>query len=220
MGCKSLIKLVDMKDHAGKLITFEGPEGSGKSSHIELLLQYLEGKGKEVEVLREPGTTAAGEKIRKILLDTSSDNVSDICELYLYLAARAQLIEEKIIPFLKEGKIVICDRFNDATWAYQIYASDLPEFIIDNFLNYMKTKNIEPDLTILLDIKAEAGLKRAAQAHAADRVEKKGIGFHNRVRQGYLILAKRYPERIKLIQSVGPIEAVQDVIRKKIDEIL
>jgi dTMP kinase len=220
MGCKSLIKLVDMKDYAGKLITFEGPEGSGKSSHIKLLLQYLETEGKEVEVLREPGTTTAGEKIRKILLNTTSGDISDICELYLYLAARAQLIEEKIIPFLKEGKIVICDRFNDATWVYQIYASGLPEFIIDNFLKYLKTKNIEPDLTILLDIEAEDGLKRAASAHAADRIEKKGVNFHKRVRQGYLVLAKRYPKRIKLVQSIGPIEEVQAVIRKKINEIL
>ena len=121
-----------MRKIKGKFITFEGPEGSGKSTHIKLLGEYLKTKGYNIEFLREPGATRIGERIRKILLDAELDNMSAFCELYLYLAARAQLVEEKIMPLLEEGKIIICDRFNDATLAYQGYASGIPLDLIAN----------------------------------------------------------------------------------------
>jgi dTMP kinase len=220
MRYKSLIKLIDMKDMKSKFITFEGPEGSGKSSHIKLLVEYLKNKGIQVEVLREPGSTLIGEKIRQILLSPDSGKVSSLCELFLYLAARAQLIDEKIKPLIEKNKIVICDRFNDATWAYQVYAGCLPGFIIEGFNNYIREQGIEPNLTILLDVSAEIGLKRAAMLHPADRIEQKGIDFHNKVREGYLDLAKRNPDRIKIISSEGKMDDVQLKIREKVDEIL
>ena len=220
MRPKSLIELIHMEDTRGKFITFEGPEGSGKSSHIRLLVEYLKEKGIAVEVLREPGSTKIGEKIRQILLDTTSGVMVDTCELYLYLAARTQLIKEKIIPLLKSNKIIICDRFNDATMAYQIYAGNKPESIMDGFNNYLDKEGVSPDLTLLLDVDASVGLKRAASLRSADRIEKKGVEFHDKVRQGYLKLAKRYPQRIKVISSVGEIGEVQQKIREKVNEIL
>lgn len=220
MRPKSLIELIHMKDKRGKFITFEGPEGSGKSSHIKLLVEYLEEKGIEVEILREPGSTQIGEKIRQILLDTASVAMVDTCEFYLYLAARSQLIKEKIIPLLESDKIIICDRFNDATVAYQIHAGNLPSFIMDGFNSYLDKEGVSPDLTLLLDVDASVGLKRAASLHPADRIEKKGVEFHNQVRQGYLELAREYPQRIKIISSVGEMDEVQLKIREKVNEIL
>ena len=220
MQPKSLIELVDMQDKRGKFITFEGPEGSGKSTHIKLLVEYLREKGIKTEVLREPGSTQIGEKIRQILLDTALGDMANVCELYLYLAARFQLIQEKITPFLEDNKIVICDRFNDATMAYQVYAGKCPEFIMTGFNNFINEMNVDPDLTILLDVDVRLGLKRAASLRPADRIEKKGAEFHDKVRQGYLRLAKKYPERIKVISSVGEMDEVQLRIREKVNEIL
>ncbi len=220
MRSKSLIESIDMKDKRGKFITFEGPEGSGKSSHIKLLVEYLREKGIEVEVLREPGSTQIGEKIRQILLDTALGGMANLCELYLYLAARSQLIKEKITPFLEDNKIVICDRFNDATIAYQVYAGNCPEFTIEGFSKFINEMRVEPDLTILLDVDVRLGLKRATFSRPADRIEKKGTEFHDKVRQGYLELAKKYPERIKVIFSAGEMDEVQLEIREKVNEIL
>ena len=220
MRPKSLIELIHMENKRGKFITFEGPEGGGKSSHIKLLVEYLKEKGIETKVFREPGSTRIGEKIREILLDTASGDMVDVCELYLYLAARTQLIREKIVPLLKSNKIVICDRFNDATMAYQVYAGNSPKFIMEAFNSFLDEEGVKPDLTLLLDVDASLGLKRAASLHPADRIEKKGIEFHDKVRQGYLKLAKKYPERIKVISSTGEIDKVQQKIREKVDEIL
>jgi dTMP kinase len=146
--------------------------------------------------------------------------MADVCELYLYLAARTQLIIEKIIPLLNDNKVVICDRFNDATMVYQIYAGNAPESIMNGFNDFLIRNKVEPDLTILLDVDAAMGLKRATSLHPADRIEKKGIGYHDKVREGYLELAKKFPRRIKLISSIGEIEEVQLKIREKVDEIL
>lgn len=208
-----------MKKLKKKLITFEGPEGSGKSTHIKFLNDYLKNKGCKVEVLREPGATVIGEEIRKILLAPELDKMSPLCELYLYLACRAQLIEEKIIPFLKEDKIILCDRFSDATLAYQGYGSGLPIDLIMNLETYYSYP-VKPDLTILLDINVELGLKRASRHRKQDRLEKKDIAYHERVRQGYLLLAKKDPERIKVVSSELPIEVVRTKIVELIENVL
>lgn len=201
----------------GKFITFEGPEGSGKSTHIKLLAPYLKEKGYKVELFREPGGTRIGEQIRQILLDPELNNMSRFCELCLYLAARVQLVEEKIVPLLKEGKVILCDRFNDATLAYQGYASGISVEFIRNVEKILFSKTVA-DLTILLDIDVETGLKRTLKNRLPDRLERKDITYHKKVRQGYLDLAKKYPERIKVISSKSSIETVQNKIRTLIED--
>ncbi len=200
----------------GKFITFEGPEGSGKSTQSNLLCRFLRQKGFKVLHTREPGGTAIGEKIRNILLDKSNKQMTDLGELLLYMAARSQIVEEKILPALKKGKIVICDRFLDASLAYQGYGSGLDLKLIE-YLGKISTKNLKIDLTILLDIESSLGLKRSSRK---DRLEMKTIKFHKRVRNGYLKLARKYPKRIKVIKATKPINEIQDLIRKIVLNVL
>ena len=207
-----------MTKKSGLFITFEGPEGSGKSTHIKLLKEYLDSKGLEVEVYREPGSTDIGERIRDILLDVNSKRMSSCCELYLYLASRAQLIEEEIKPALKSSKVVLCDRFHDATLAYQIYASNMPHSAVAGFEEVV-LKGVKPQITFYLDLEAADGLRRAASVNKKqDRLEAKGIDYHRRVRAGYLELARKHPERIRTLDASKSIEDVQAQIRKIIDE--
>jgi dTMP kinase len=196
------------KNMKGLFITFEGPEGSGKSTHSKLLCRYLRKKGYEVIHAREPGGTIIGEKIRKILLDPRNKNMHEICELFLYIANRAQVVKEIILPALKKGAIVICDRFLDATVAYQGYGSGLDIKLI-RYIGRLATGGIKPDLTILLDIDTLEGLKRSKRH---DRMENKTIGYHRRVRKGYLTLAKEEPGRIKLIKIKDEVTKTQGLI--------
>lgn len=195
----------------GKFITFEGPEGSGKSTHSKLLCSYLRKRGYEVIHTREPGGTMIGEKIRKILLDPKNKDISEVCELFLYIANRAQIVKKIILPALKAGSIVICDRFLDATVAYQGYGSGLDIKSI-RYIGRLATGGIMPDLTILLDIDTLEGLKRSKRH---DRMENKTVAYHRRVRIGYLTLAKKEPERIKLIKvKFKTIAKTQGLIRE------
>lgn len=194
----------------GLFITFEGPEGCGKSTHSGLIAEYLKSKGYEVVYTREPGGTKIGEQIRRVLLDSKNKNMSALSEAFLYLAARAQVVKEVIQPALKRDKIVVCDRFQDATAVYQGYAGGLRAGMLKR-LGDTATLGIKPRLTILLDIDTETGLKRAG---CKDRMEKKSIAFHRKVRQGYLILARKEPKRVKLVNVAGTIEETQDEIRK------
>jgi len=177
-------------------VSIEGLEGSGKSSVIKFLVKLLKKKGFKVKVFREPGSTKIGEKIRKILLDKRNKNISPYTELLLYLAARAQLIEEKLKKALNFYDFVICDRFFDSTLVYQGYASGLGEIV------YRVTKlfslGIVPDLTILLDTSVEEALERIKNK---DRMESKPLKFHKRLREGYLWLAKKNPRRIKIVDA-------------------
>ncbi len=209
-----------MRQLKGKFITFEGSEGSGKSTHIKLLADFLKEKGYDVELLVEPGSTKIGKKIREILLDLNLDRMNPYCELFLYLAARVQLVEEKIKKLLNKGKIILCDRFNDATLAYQGYASGISVDFLTNLTEGHLFKNVMPNLTILLDIDTEVGLKRAEADHPKDRQEKKDISFHKRVREGYLDLVRKNPERIKIVSSQGSIEKIQDKIRELVEDVL
>jgi dTMP kinase len=151
----------------GLFITFEGFEGSGKSTHIKLLANFLKNKGRSVLVLHEPGSTKVGEEIRRILLDKNNKRLLPKAELLLYLAVRAQLVQEKIAPSLKAGRIVLCDRFHDATVAYQGYGLGLDTKMIESLRKFV-TGGISPDLTILLDIDIKEGLRRAGRK---DRIE-------------------------------------------------
>lgn len=194
----------------GKFITFEGFEGSGKSTQIKLLAQYFKKQKLPVLLLREPGSTNISEAIRKMLLDKKNKALSQRAEVLLYLAARAQLVQEKIIPALKKEKIILCDRFHDATVVYQGYGLGLDKKLINSIGNFVMA-GIKPDLTILFDIEVEEGLKRAGKNK--DRIEQRSLDYHRRVRQGYLEIAKKEPGRIKVIKVDAGIEVVQQRVR-------
>ncbi len=200
------------KKKGGWFITLDGPEGSGKTTQVEKLADYLRNRKYEVVAAREPGSTVIGEKIRQILLDPQNQEMSYHTELFLYLASRVQLVEEIIKPALDAGKIVICDRFTDATVVYQGYAREIGMENVKK-ITQAALGSFEPDLTVLLDVEAPSGLEKAIKAKAkkeqysqGDRLEKIGIAFHQKVREGYLKIAQMYPERIKVIKVTGDIE--------------
>ncbi len=180
----------------GVFITFEGSEGSGKSTHSKLLCAYLKKSGRPFVFIREPGSTRIGEKIRKILLDKKNSRMAMETEMLLYMASRAQLVKEVILPALRSGKAVICDRFLDSTLAYQGYGAGLDLATIKS-VGRFATFSVKPDLTIFLDIDAKAGLNRAGKNK--DRIEKRPLSFHQRVRLGYLKLARKEAGRFKVI---------------------
>ncbi len=201
----------------GRLITFEGSEGSGKSTQIELVRRYLEEKKRKVLFLREPGATRISEQIRRILLDVGSAGMSDECETLLYMAARAQLVREKIIPALRKGAVVLCDRFLDSTIAYQGYGNGVDIGWIKQ-LGRFATGGVTADLTLFFDIDAKKGLGRISRPK--DRIERRSVLYHNRVRAGYRALARQEPKRIKLIKVDGNREEIHSVVRKHIDSLL
>ncbi len=194
----------------GKFITFEGSEGCGKSTQSKLLSRYLKANGYDVVYLREPGGTKISEKIRKILLDARNTGMDAQCEMLLYMASRAQIVSEIIKPSLKQGKIVICDRFLDSTLAYQGYGLGMDKTLIRS-IGYFATGGIKPDLTIFLDLPVEKGL--SVRSRAKDRIEQRSIDYHKRVRRGYLMLAKIDPKRIKIVKVAKEKDATQENIR-------
>ena len=201
----------------GKLITFEGSEGSGKSTQARLVAGYLQGLGKDVLVLREPGGVKISETIRNLLLDVKNENMTKEAETLLYLAARAQLVEEVMIPALKVGKIIICDRFMDSTFAYQGYGNGVDLKFIAKLGEFV-TQGIKPDLTLLFDIETEKGLSRTNQQK--DRIELRPLAYHNRVRDGYLNLARKEPGRIKVIQVDAPKEEIFERVKQLVNKFL
>ena len=202
----------------GIFITFEGPEGCGKSTHAELLCNFLKERSHDCVLTREPGGTRCGEEIRQLLLHSSGFSISDLTELFLFEAARSQIVEELIKPSLAKGKIVICDRFSDATVTYQGYGGGIDLKAIET-LNEIATKGLKPDITILLDIDTATGLTRA-QSKGVDRMEKKELAYHKRVAAGYLKLAKRFPKRIKVIKVDSSIEYTQTLVRREVEKIV
>ncbi len=200
-------------------ITFEGPEGCGKSTHAKKLKAYLESRGSAVVLTQEPGGTLVGRQIRALLLDPRSV-LDGTTEVYLFAADRSEHVSKIILPALKEGKIVISDRYIDSTIAYQTGGRNLPEDLV-RYLNMVSSKGLIPDLTILLDVSPEVGLKRATQNQAADRFEQETLEFHRRVRKAYLDIAQACPERVKIIstdqQDIDPIQAkVREIIDEKL----
>ena len=201
----------------GKFITFEGPEGSGKSTQVRMLARYLVNKGYSVVSTREPGGTRAGELIRKILLTEQKVSLFSLTEVFLYMAARSQLIKETIEPALKRGKIVLCDRFLDATIAYQGYGDGVEVSLIRR-LGRVVTAGIKPDLTILLDLPSREGLEKVRGKK--DRVEKRPLAYHERVRKGYLKLAAQHPRRIKVVRVRKLKGETQQRLREEVDRCL
>ena len=197
-------------------ITFEGADGCGKTTQLNLLAENLKERGFDVVVTREPGAKGLGEQIRKILLDYDGD-VSDRCESFLFLADRAQHIDFIVNPAIESKKIVLCDRHTDSTVAYQGYGRELP---IDRIkeLNNIAVNGRKPDLTIIFDIDVETSMKRVGENK--DRMESSGIAFFNRVRNGYLKIAQEEPNRVKIIDSKGTIEQIQCQVTEIVDELL
>jgi len=209
----------------GWFITFEGIEGSGKSSQISLLTDYLRSNHRAVTLTREPGGTPIGDQVRKILLDPGNKILDPSAELLLYAASRAQHLKEVIRPALQSGAIVLCDRFSDATLAYQGYGRGLDLAMI-HALDRLVTAGMRPDLTIVLDVEAAVGLARARGRNnqqgleAEARFENEALAFHERVRQGYLTLAREAPDRMKIVDAALPPLLVQEKIREIVDRCL
>lgn len=202
----------------GYVITFEGVEGSGKSTQCRLLAEALRQAGHACVVSREPGGTPLGERIRELLLHAPGAAITSLAELFLYLADRAQHVEEVLRPALAAGRVVLCDRFTDSTLAYQGDGRGHDRELLRQ-LNHVAGKGLVPDLTLLLDLPVEVGLRRLAQrctaaSRAGDRLEREELAFHERVRRGYLALAAAEPRRIAVIPAGGGIEEVRaEVLR-------
>ena len=194
----------------GLFITFEGADGCGKTTQLNLLAEFLRKKGFEVIITREPGGKGLGEKIRKILLNYDGD-VSANCEAFLFLADRAQNIDIVVKPAIKAGKIVLCDRHTDSTLAYQGYGRGV-DLMQAKMLNKIATSGVIPDLTFVFDIDVETSMARVGKNK--DRMESAGIEFHERVRKGYLEIAKQEPERVKVINSKGSIENIFEEVKE------
>ena len=209
----------------GAFITFEGIEGSGKSTQISRLLHYFTEQRRPARLTREPGGTPIGDQVRRVLLDPANRLLDPTAELLLYAASRAQHLREVILPALAEGRIVLCDRFSDATLAYQGYGRGLSVPVIRE-LDRIVTNGLQPTLTVLLDLPAELGLGRARGRnesqglHGEARFENEDIVFHNRVRDGYLQLAEQEPGRIRVVNAARSPEEIQADVRKIVDEVL
>jgi len=201
----------------GKFITIEGIEGSGKSTVAEELSKTLKGSGYDVILTREPGGTRVSERIRELLLNPEYKELAPLSELFLYLSARAQLVFEVIRPSLKKGIIVVCDRFMDASVAYQGWARGLGEELVEE-LNSIAVSGVVPDMTFLLDLPVIEGFKRGPLRRESggvskrDRLELEKREFHERVREGYLRIAGKHTSRIVVVDATMKLEEVMSVV--------
>jgi dTMP kinase len=197
-------------------ITLEGPEGSGKTSHIKPLAEWLTAQGHVVYATREPGGTQIGDQIREVLVDLKNKDMHPRTELLLFQAARAQIVEQVLKPHLAAGEIVLCDRYFDSTLAYQGYGHNL--FSLDEIrsLIHFATGGLVPDLTILLDLDVELGLQRKGKTDEWNRLDALTVDFHKRVRAGYLELVKLEPQRWRVVDAGQRWEQVQDKLREEI----
>lgn len=207
-----------MKKTKGLFITFEGVEGSGKSTQIDLLKEFLSSKGYDVMTTREPGGTPIGDKIRKILLNPDFKEMDYRTEALLYAASRAQHVAEVITRALPKGRIVISDRYTDSSLAYQSFGRGLDQKRLES-INKWATGDLDPDLTILLDIPADKGLKRTSRS-LADRIEQENLEFHDRVSKGFLKVAKKFPKRIKIVDASRDVEEIHQEVVKIIGKLL
>jgi dTMP kinase len=201
----------------GLFITLEGGEGAGKSTQIDHLRRWFADRGRDVVVTRQPGGTPLAEEIRELLLHRPDQPVDELTELLLMFAARAQFLAEKVRPALAEGVVVLCDRFTDSTYAYQGGGRGMPRDTID-VLARLVHGDLEPDLTLLLDLPVTQGLARAADRSRADRIEQEDLVFFERVRQAYMDQARREPGRIVVIDASNSPEVVWNDIRACLEE--
>lgn len=204
------------------LITLEGIEGSGKTTQIQYMAEYFRAKGHDCALTKEPGGTGIGEKIRSILLNPGNHAMDPLAELLLYAADRAQHINEMIAPMLKAGKIVICDRFHDSTMVYQGFARGLDMGLIRQ-LNRLVMGDLSPDMTLLLDLPPELGLKRAwkqiqngSRDESETRFENEKLQFHEKVRNGYLAIARQEPGRFVVVDAAKDAEQVRAEIMERL----
>jgi dTMP kinase len=202
----------------GVLITFEGVEGSGKSTQAERLARHLAALDVSCLVSREPGGTDIGEAIRGILLDPENREMRVLTELFLYLASRHQLVREKIMPALEAGKVVILDRFGDSSIAYQGTGRGLDERLVAR-LNKLATADLRPNLTVLVDTPVAVGQVRKASG-VLDRLERERVEFHERVRQGYLRVARRAPGRFRVVDGRLPADELERLVHRHVEELL
>jgi dTMP kinase len=210
--------------NSGLFITFEGLDGTGKSTQLRRAVQYLRKCGHTVVVTREPGGTRTGERVRDILLASKTEKLAPLAELALMYAARAQLLDEVVRPALARGDVVVSDRYNTASFAYQGYGRELGTATVGAF-DRVICGNTQPDLTIVLDLDPERALGRALGRDARrrsrhGRFEAQGLAFHKRVRAGYLAIARSAPQRVKVVAAGQPIGQVQHEIRNLIDALL
>lgn len=203
----------------GRFITVEGTEGVGKTSNLDFIERLLRDAGKAVVRTREPGGTALGERLRAILLDAGEDGIDDDAELLLMFAARAQHLAEVIRPALNAGKWVLCDRFTDATYAYQGGGRGVPASRIAVIEQWVQG-DLRPDLTLLLDLPVERGLARAGERSSPDRFEQEQAAFFERVRRAYLERARQEPQRFRIIDASPPLPEVQAQIRQVLEAYL
>lgn len=209
-----------------KFITFEGIEGSGKSTQIKLVAEYLSRENIPLIVTQEPSGTDIGRKIGSILFNREHNNMCAETEMFLFCAARAQHVREIIIPALKQNKVVLCDRFSDATYAYQGAGRGLDDKFI-KLINDYSSMHLRPDLTLLFDLPVEIGLHRAnkrndniKESSAIDRFEKENMDFHKRIRESYLSLLKNEPGRFRLIDANRDIDTIQKEVRGHISNFI
>lgn len=204
----------------GYFITIEGSDGSGKSTQLKKIISYLEEKQVDLVVTREPGGTDVAEAIRELILDPAYLQMTAKTEMLLYAAARAQHVEEKVLPALQAGKVVLSDRYVDSSIAYQAYGRGLGDMVAQ--VNAIATGGLVPDLTIFLDLPPAVGMARKQQEenHELDRLEQEKLEFHQKVYEGYDALCKKEPERICRIDASGTIEEVFGQIKKALDELL
>ncbi len=199
------------RERPGRFITFEGVEGSGKSTQLEALGLSLTERGVPVVTTREPGGTPLGEAVRHLVLDPRFTGMSSRAELLLYGASRAEHVEHVILPALESGAVVLCDRFSEATLAYQAYGRGLPIDEVEAVVA-LATGGLRADLVLLLDLPVEEGLRRIGRRALTNRLDLEPSGFHQRVRDGYLALAAREPNRIRLFDAGRPVDEVQRAI--------
>jgi dTMP kinase len=204
---------------AGWFITFEGVEGSGKTTQIRLAGEFLREKGFPVFMSQEPGGTPLGERIREILLNRGGFDISGEAEVFLFAAARAQHTDAVIRPALEKGQVILCDRFSDATIAYQAYGRGLPLEAVREICRFA-SRGISPHLTLLFDLPVEKGLERAfrriagrEEASREDRFEREQLDFHRRIREGYLTIAREEPGRVKIVDASRDIESTRREVR-------
>lgn len=207
-------------NYKGWFITFEGPEGSGKSTQSKKLYDYLKSNGHDVIITFEPGGTPIANQIRSIILSSENVKMTNLCEMFLYAASRTQHVSEVIIPHIQKGGIVICDRYVDSSFAYQAFARQIGYDTV-NLIQQIATLNIWPDITIMLDIPTEIGLERTLKKRNpnkiekfADRIELENIEFHKKVREGYLKLTKLFPDRILTLDAtLNPDELFTKILK-------
>ncbi|MGE5589115.1 MAG: dTMP kinase [Bacillota bacterium] len=202
----------------GRFITFEGVDGSGKTTQIKLLRQFLDELGVPYEFTREPGGTPMGEQVRRILLDPAHRDMGIETEALLYAASRAQLSRQVLHPALDAGQTVLCDRFVDSSLAYQAFGGGLDLDFVRS-INNRATGGLRPDLTILFDMPPGEAAERRRRG-TEDRMERKDLAFHERVRDGYLTLARQEPDRMRIVDASGSVEQVQRVVRRLVVQAL